>query len=128
MQADPVVTVFVILGAGIWLIGMICEIVADQQLARFLSDPRHRGKLMTSGIWRYSRHPNYFGEMMIWWGIAIIGLGYPLSAVGIIGALIITLILAFVSGIPLAEKGASTKPGWKAYKAQTSVLIPLPPK
>lgn len=124
----PSSSVYTWIGATIWLIGIVCEATADRQLAAFLANPNHRGMLMTRGLWRYSRHPNYFGEMVLWWGIAIMGLGTPLGTLGLLGPAAISLLIAFVSGIPPAERGASEKPGWQAYKAATSPLIPWPPR
>ncbi len=81
-----------------------------------------------TGLWKYSRHPNYFGEMLMWWGLAIFSCTTPYGWLGIVGALVITALLAFVSGVPPAEARAASKKGWKAYKASTSVLVPWWPR
>lgn len=113
-------------GAFIWVAGFLIESVADKQLARFV---RHNpGKLMHRGLWQYSRHPNYFGEIVQWFGIAVIALGVPGGWLGLIGPLTITALIIFISGIPPAEKNMSKKPEWKDYASRTSVLIPLPPR
>lgn len=124
--------VAVLTGGALWLIGFVFEVVADRQLRSFLSQPANRGHIMTQGLWRYSRHPNYFGEMTMWWGIFVLTLGMNQWLVGIIGPLLITCLLCFVSGIPPAERGAQRRwggdPTYQSYRRRTSVLIPLPPK
>lgn len=113
-------------GGLVWLIGFTIESTGDRQLKQFLAQPANRGKLMTSGLWHYSRHPNYFGEMTQWWGIGIIGFGASLMFAALVGPLIITLLLRFVSGVPPAERRAASKPGWDEYKKKTRMLVPLP--
>lgn len=115
-------------GASVWLIGFFFEAVGDLQLKRFLSQPSNRGKLMTEGLWRYTRHPNYFGEATMWWGIFIIALSVPNGWLGAVTPVIITYLLLFVSGVPMTEKAFAGKPGWKAYERRTSKFIPLPPR
>lgn len=115
------------LGIAIWLTGFIIEIMADSQLKIFLSVPENRGKLMKDGLWAYSRHPNYFGEILLWWGIGIMTYGTQYALLGIVGPIVITILIIFVSGIPPAEKRSSKKPGWKEYAKKTNVLIPWPP-
>lgn len=126
-QYQPAVQVTVVLGAALWFIGYGFEVVADAQLRRFLQSSQ-RGELMQRGLWRYSRHPNYFGEITMWWGIALMTFTTPLWWLSLIGALTITLLIVFVSGVPLAEASASRKAGWREYKRTTSVLLPIPPK
>ncbi len=118
--------IWVIIGTLVWIGGFLCESIADTQLKSFLADPTNKGHIMQSGLWKYSRHPNYFGEVTQWWGIFIIGLGTGLGFVGIIGPLVITGLIVFVSGIPLAEKSMARNPEFEDYKNKTSVLIPLP--
>lgn len=121
-------TPLVAVGATLWAIGFTFEVVADRQLRVFIAQPENKGKLMRSGLWRYSRHPNYFGEITLWWGMAIIALSVPYGWVGLIGVTTLTLVMCFVSGVPPAERRASKKPGWAEYKRATSVLIPWPPR
>ncbi len=117
------------LGIGLWIVGFLFESVADLQLDRFIRNPENKGKIMMSGLWRYSRHPNYFGESMMWWGIAIAASGISaLPLLGFVSPLLITYLLLFVSGVPLLEKRWEGNPEWDAYKARTSVFIPLPVK
>lgn len=122
------VTTVYSVGMAIWAVGFTFEVVADKQLARFIASPANTGKLMRSGLWRYSRHPNYFGEIMLWWGIAIMALSVPYGWVGLIGAATLTFVMCVISGIPPAERRNSNKPGWTDYKRVTSVLIPWSPK
>lgn len=117
----------VAIGVLVWLIGFNFEVIADRQLRTFIQSSR-TGELMQSGLWRYSRHPNYFGEITMWWGLAIIGLAVPHGWIGIIGAFTISLLICFVSGIPPAEKNTASKKGWQEYKQKTSPLIPWPSK
>lgn len=124
---QPNISWVVIAGISVWVIGFIFEAVADWQLARFLQQPQHP-ELMTTGVWRYSRHPNYFGEMTMWWGIAIMSFATPAGWMGVVGAATITWLLVFVSGVPLAEASARRKKGWQAYVRTTSMLLPLPPR
>lgn len=113
------------LGLAIWVFGFLFEAIGDWQLRRHLAKPSNKGKLMTSGLWRYTRHPNYFGEATMWWGIFIITASTPFGVAGIISPLIITYLLLFVSGVPLAETALEGRKGWKAYKRKTSMFIPL---
>jgi steroid 5-alpha reductase family enzyme len=114
-------------GLIVWVIGFVFESIADKQLKVFLARPGH-DELMTTGLWSYSRHPNYFGEITMWWGIALIACTTPLWWLGIIGSLTISVLICLVSGIPLAEIRTSTKKGWDIYKGNTSVLVPWRPK
>ena len=115
-------------GLALWLAGFVFESVGDRQLRQFRSQPANKGKLITTGLWKYSRHPNYFGEATQWWGIYIMavsaGSGYWLVA----SPLVITLFLLFVSGVPLLEKKYAGRPDWEEYKKKTSKFFPLPPQ
>lgn len=125
MLGLPVLTV---LGAALWLVGFAFESIADRQLAEFLAEPREkRGKVMDRGLWAWSRHPNYFGESLMWWGLGVIALGVPYGYLGLIGPVTVTVLLVFVSGIPLVEKRHAGEADWEAYKARTSAFLPMPP-
>jgi len=122
-------------GAGllVWLFGFSFEVIADTQKSRFKADPENEGKFINTGLWSWSRHPNYFGEIVLWIGVAIASIpvlrGWQWAAM--ISPVFITLLLTRISGIPLLEKRADEKWGgqedYEAYKSRTSVLIPLPP-
>lgn len=122
-QTD-VSSMFLWVGLALWVGGFICEAAADRQLRAFIRDPQNKGRLMMSGLWRYSRHPNYFGELVQWWAIGVIALGVPYGWIGFVGPLTITYLIVFVSGIPLIEKVFEGRAGWSEYKSRTSVLIP----
>jgi len=111
-------------GLLVWITGFLFESVGDWQLDRFLRDPKNRGVIMDRGLWRYTRHPNYFGEITMWWGIFVIALSVPFGWAGFIGPTIITLMIVFVSGIPMTERLMEKTPGFEGYKRRTSVLIP----
>ena len=114
------------LGVAVALFGLIFEIVADYQLKKFLGQQQGKPGLMTSGLWRYSRHPNYFGELSFWWGISLTCLASSYGWIGLVGAILITYLIVYISGVPLAEVRAAKRPGWKAYAARTRALVPLP--
>ncbi len=116
------------IGLAIWIIGFYFEVVGDAQLARFVQNPTNHGKIMQTGLWKYTRHPNYFGEVAMWWGIYGIALGLPDGVLTIIGPLTITWLILFVSGVPLLEKKYIGRPEFDAYKKRTSVFFPWPPK
>lgn len=115
-------------GLIIWIIGFIFEVVGDNQLKSFISKPENKGKLMRYGLWKYTRHPNYFGEAMMWWGVFVISFSVPNGWTGIYSPLIITLLLLFVSGVPLLEKKYRNHPEWAEYERRTSKFIPMPTK
>jgi len=123
---------FLLPGALVFLLGLVIETAADLQKYRFKMKEENKGKFMSTGIWKYSRHPNYFGEMLVWWGIALPGILLFEGAAWLyfLGPVFITLLLLFVSGIPLLEKSADKKwgtdPAYVRYKKTTSLLVPLP--
>jgi steroid 5-alpha reductase family enzyme len=117
-----------LLGLAIWLYGFSFEAVGDWQLLKFIRNPDNRGKLMTSGLWRYTRHPNYFGEVTLWWGIWLMTLALPGGWLIIIGPLTITFLILKVSGIPMLEKPYEDRADFQEYKRRTSAFFPLPPK
>jgi steroid 5-alpha reductase family enzyme len=125
---------FALMGTLVWLFGFSIEVVADAQKSRFRAAPENKGKFINTGLWAWSRHPNYFGEIVIWIGVAIIAL--PVLRgwqwVTLISPVFVTLLLTRISGVPILEKRADEKWGgqedYEAYKEQTSVLIPRPPK
>ena len=126
---DPGLGVVALVGVVLWMVGMVFETVGDFQLARFKSDPANEGKVMESGLWRYTRHPNYFGNACIWWGIAIAASTFPDARWGLIGAALMNLLLVRVSGVALLEKSLKRrKPDYEAYIARTSSFIPRPPR
>lgn len=121
-------TTWFIAGCVIAVVGICIEAIADRQLGEFLKQTSSRGKTMQSGLWQYSRHPNYFGELLVWWGLAITSIGTDWWAIGIVGSITITILIVGVSGIPLAEKAGARRADWEQYKRRTSILFILPPK
>jgi steroid 5-alpha reductase family enzyme len=117
-----------VVGVCVWLFGFLFESVGDAELARFTRDPIKRGKILQSGLWRYTRHPNYFGEVVQWWGIWLLAVGVPGGWFGIVGPLTITLLILKVSGIPMLEKKMTENPDFAEYKRRTSVFLPWFPK
>lgn len=116
------------LGLAVWGVGFLFEFVGDYQLDQFIRKPENKGQIMTSGLWRYTRHPNYFGEATMWWGLFLIVLGLPLSHLAIVSPILITFLLTQVSGIPMLEKRWAGRPDWEEYKRKTSAFIPCLPK
>jgi steroid 5-alpha reductase family enzyme len=120
-------TVMDYLGIAVWLVGFFFESVGDYQLARFKSNPTNKGKVLDRGVWRYTRHPNYFGDSAQWWGYYLIA-----AAAGgwwtIFSPIIMTLFLLRVSGVALLEKTLETRPGYKEYIERTSAFVPWLPK
>ena len=117
-----------LIGVVVWATGFFFEAVGDYQLTQFLSNPANKGKIMRYGLWQYTRHPNYFGEVTQWWGVFLIVLSVPNGWMGIIGPLTISLLILKVSGIPLLEKPFEGNPEWEDYKSRTSVFLPWFPK
>jgi steroid 5-alpha reductase family enzyme len=121
-------SLFSYLGILVWMIGFFFEVVGDWQLTQFIRNPANKGKIIQTGLWRYSRHPNYFGEVTLWWGVFIIALVIPNGIITIVGPLTISCLILFVSGIPLLEKKYLGRANYEEYKKQTSIFFPLPPK
>ena len=125
---------WVIAGTSIWLVGLVIEAVSDAQKSAFKGKQENRGRFIERGLWRYSRHPNYFGEILVWWGLFVFAVPvlHGVAFAVVIGPIFITLLLLFVSGIPLLERSADEKygddPAYREYKRRTSILVPLPPR
>jgi steroid 5-alpha reductase family enzyme len=115
-------------GTAVWIAGFLFEAVGDAQLARFKRDPANRGRIMTRGLWRYTRHPNYFGESLMWWGLFVLALSAPHGWVAAASPLLITFLLVRVSGIPLLEKKYAGNGEFQAYARTTNTFVPGPPK
>lgn len=117
------------IGLLIWSVGFFWETIGDEQLYRFKSDPANKGKVLDSGLWRYSRHPNYFGEAIMWWALFLIAFSAPNGGWSFIGPLLLTLLLLKVSGVSLTEqKMSQTYSELEKYKGRVSAFIPRPPK
>ena len=115
-------------GGALALFGLVYEAVADAQLARFRADPAHRGQVMDRGLWRHTRHPNYFGEACVWWGLwtMVAATGWP-GWLAVVSPLLMTLLLLRVSGVSLLEEDISERrPAYRAYVARTNAFFPGP--
>jgi steroid 5-alpha reductase family enzyme len=118
-----------VVGVVVWLVGLTFEAVGDTQLARFKADPANEGKVMDRGLWRYTRHPNYFGDACVWWGIGIVAAESGLGAWGLLGSAVMTVLLVRVSGVALLERSLSKrKPEYAEYVRRTSAFVPRPPR
>ncbi|WP_328539709.1 DUF1295 domain-containing protein [Streptomyces sp. NBC_00344] len=116
-------------GAAVWLVGLAFEAVGDWQLARFTSDPAHRGRIMDRGLWSWTRHPNYFGDFCVWWGLFLIVCDDPVAAAATVaGPVVMSLLLTKGSGKRLLERHMADRPGFAEYAGRTSGFFPLPPK
>ena len=127
MVRTSTVLAVVIVGALLWAVGLVFETVGDAQLARFKANPDNKGTVLSSGLWRYTRHPNYFGDMCVWWGIFIVAAGHPAALVAVVGPVLMTYLLVSVTGKELTEKSMSDRPGYDEYVRTTSGFLPLPP-
>ena len=115
-------------GIGLWVFGMYFEVVGDAQLARFKADPANKGQVLDTGLWRYTRHPNYFGEFCLWWGFYLIAAGAG-GWWSVPGPLLISVLLLKVSGVTLLEKDISERrPAYRDYIEKTNAFFPGPPR
>jgi steroid 5-alpha reductase family enzyme len=132
LPTAPTLGAVSIIGAAMWVIGFSLEVTSDAQKYAFRNDPKNTGRWIQSGLWKYSRHPNYFGEVILWWGLFILALpSFSVSMLfTLVGPVFITLLLLFVSGVPLLEKSAEEKhgknPEYQAYKRRTSLFVLMP--
>ena len=128
-DSSPGVGPIAVMGIMVWMVGLAFEAVGDLQLARFKKDPSNAGKVMSTGLWSLTRHPNYFGDALLWWGIGIVGAETGSGVVGFVGPLVMTLFLLKVSGVPMLERSLmKRREGYAEYAARTSAFIPRPPK
>lgn len=126
--SGPRVRALAVVGVVIWGIGLFFEALGDSQLTRFRATDTDN-KVMDWGLWRYTRHPNYFGDFCVWWGIWLVAADTPDARIGIVGPLLMSLLLLRFSGIPILERGLRRRhEGYDDYAARTSAFIPRPPK
>lgn len=117
------------IGVAVWCVGLFFETVGDTQLARFKADPDNEGQVMDRGLWRYTRHPNYFGDFCVWWGIFLIAAETGPGRWGVIGPLVMSALLMRYSGVGVLEKSIGTRrPGYAEYARRTSTFFPRPPR
>jgi steroid 5-alpha reductase family enzyme len=116
------------LAIACYAIGLGFEAIGDAQLARFKADPANRGRVMETGLWRYTRHPNYFGDALVWWGLFLLAAQLPRGLLTIVSPIVMTILLRWVSGVTLLESSMSQRPGYGAYVARTSPFLPWWPR
>jgi len=118
-----------IAGVSVWTVGLLFETLGDAQLASFKADPLNAGRVMDKGLWRYTRHPNYFGDFCVWWGLFLIAAETGPGRWGIVGPVVMSILLLRVSGVALLEKTiAKRRPGYDDYAARTSAFFPRRPR
>ncbi|MGW2279962.1 DUF1295 domain-containing protein [Streptomyces sp. NPDC001770] len=116
-------------GCALWSVGLAFEAVGDRQLARFKADPAHRGLIMDRGLWSWTRHPNYFGDFCVWWGLFLFVADSPAAAAATaVAPALMSYLLIGGSGKALLERHMADRPGWASYRARTSGFVPLPPR
>lgn len=125
--SPPAVTGWDAVGVALVVGGLAFETVADLQLTRFRADPSHRGMVMDRGLWRFSRHPNYFGECVVWWGFGLLGLATG-AWWSLVSPVVMTVMLTRVSGVGMLERHMSSRPGYDDYVRRTNAFLPGPPR
>jgi steroid 5-alpha reductase family enzyme len=115
-------------GIAVWMVGAAFEAIGDAQLARFKADPANRGRIMDRGLWSWTRHPNYFGDACVWWGIWLVSVTSWWSLLTLPAPVTMTYFLVFATGAKLLERHMAGRPGWDEYAARTSMFLPLPPR
>lgn len=129
LDGPPALPALLWIGAAVWLAGVLCEAIADAQLTAFRADPANKGQVLDTGLWGWSRHPNYFGNALLWWGIFIAASAHPIALVTVVGPIAMTHFLVNVTGMrTLDKKLAREKPGYAAYMERTSGFVPTPPR
>lgn len=116
------------LGLAIFLFGFFFEAIGDQQMKAFKSDASNKGKVMNTGLWRYTRHPNYFGEALIWWGLFLLAWPSAIGLLSLVSPVLMTFLLLKVSGVAMLERKYSDNPAYRKYQQETSSFIPWKPK
>ncbi len=116
------------LGVALWAAGMAFEVIGDWQLGAFRADQSHRGQVMSQGLWRYTRHPNYFGDACVWWGIFFVVADRWPGPLTVVSPVLMTVLLTAGSGARVLDRYLEGRPGWAEYAARTSRFIPLPPR
>ncbi len=122
------VVVVLVLGAALWAFGLGFEAIGDRQLAAFKADPANRGAIMDRGLWAWTRHPNYFGDACVWWGIWLVAASAWPGVLTVLSPVAMTYFLVFATGARLLERHMSKRDGWDAYAARTPMFLPRPPR
>lgn len=128
-DASPAVGPVASMGVMLWIVGFVFESVGDRQLARFKADPANTGKVMDKGLWSLTRHPNYFGDSVVWWGLWLVAAETGSGLLSFIGPVVMTWFLMRVSGVPMLERSMmKRREGYADYVARTSAFFPRPPR
>jgi steroid 5-alpha reductase family enzyme len=122
------VPVVAVVGVAVWLLGVAFEAVGDAELAAFKADPDNRGKVMDRGLWSWTRHPNYFGDASVWWGLWLVAASAWPGVLTVLSPVVMTYFLAFATGAKLLERHMAQRPGYAAYQQRTSAFLPRPPR
>ena len=117
-----------IAGVAIWAVGLIFETVGDRQLRRFKADPANKGVIMDRGLWAWTRHPNYFGDACVWWGLWLASIAGWVSFATVLSPVVMTYFLVYATGARLTEKYMGNRPGFSEYRSRTSFFVPRPPR
>ncbi|MFW0793419.1 DUF1295 domain-containing protein [Gordonia sp. CPCC 205515] len=120
--------VVLIVGVGLWVLGFTFEAVGDAQLRRFKADPANKGEIMDRGLWAWTRHPNYFGDSSVWWGVWLIAASAWPGVLTILSPAVMTYFLVYATGARLLERSMSKRPGYPEYQQRTSYFLPRPPR
>lgn len=128
MAQNQVISPFILSGSIVWLIGFAFESIGDYQLMLFIKHKQNKSDIMQTGLWKYTRHPNYFGEVLVWWGIFIMVLPLEYGIWTIISPITISFLLLYVSGIPMLEAKYKDHQAFQDYKKRTSAFFPMLPK
>ena len=123
----PLLRPVLIAGVALWIVGVLFEAVGDHQLRRFKSDPANKGVIMDRGLWRWTRHPNYFGDACVWWGLWLAGIASCVSLFTVLSPVLMTYFLVYATGAKLTEKYMRDRPGFAEYRLRTSFFVPMPP-
>lgn len=117
-----------VVGIAVWMAGLLVESIGDRQLRQFKADPANKGVVMDRGLWAWTRHPNYFGDATVWWGLWIVSIASWISLVTVFSPALMTYFLIHVTGARLTEKYMANRPGFDEYCSRTSFFVPLPPR
>jgi steroid 5-alpha reductase family enzyme len=117
-----------IIGVAVWALGLLFEAVGDHQLRRFKADPANKGVVMDRGLWAWTRHPNYFGDACVWWGLWLASIAGWVSFATVLSPVLMTYFLVYATGARLTEKYMANRPGFDEYRSRTSFFVPRPPR
>jgi steroid 5-alpha reductase family enzyme len=124
----PMLRPVFVAGVALWVVGVLFEAVGDHQLRRFKADPANKGVIMDRGLWAWTRHPNYFGDACVWWGLWLASIAAWVSLLTMLSPVLMTYFLVYATGAKLTEKYMRNRPGFAEYRSRTSFFVPAPPK